>query len=464
MAKAKPDEWYLVVPTDLTPSEIKWFDGLQEKFPFVKRWYGKGWLNTQIANHPDLQRYFLKDQNAEVLDILREMNAERGVLEEGIPDLVKRVGILASRAYDSSASHYLGFSSGQDGISITVSPKAGGANNIEFIPRFNIKGDPERVTSAMQEFQQVIDYGGEVTLAAPQLADITITAPQELGISGTFQVDSISFKSLEDTTGLPLRGTLAVIDASGNTRRIVHVNFDRRQAGQRGLTLHGQITGNLLRVQTRLDIHERKGKLDIEISQEAFQAAPAVLLPVLQFIGELLEGRVLRMKIAGMVSETVIRSPMFQALRPRVAVVEDLAYIQNKLGLYFPMPEPLESGDFHAIRNTRKLLSGEGVSMGRGPIRAHIHRHRLQNFLSMINKGGMLYVESENIRFLLADQEFNLGPGYYVCPHVELGNRRQLLAIARLGGNGENPEAVFELADDHVIKLKLGTRQDLAPE
>ncbi|MEV0624014.1 TetR-like C-terminal domain-containing protein [Nonomuraea sp. NPDC050404] len=63
-----------------------------------------------------------------------------------------------------------------------------------------------------------------------------------------------------------------------------------------------------------------------------------------------------------------------------------------------------------------------------------------------------------------ARHELDLGPGYYICPRVTLGNRQQLQAIARLGGHGEDPEAVFEMQDNHSITLKLRTRQDLPAE
>lgn len=59
-AEHHPSEWYLVVPIDHTPDELEWFDGLKEKFPFVRAWRGKTWLNAHLSGYPELVRGALR--------------------------------------------------------------------------------------------------------------------------------------------------------------------------------------------------------------------------------------------------------------------------------------------------------------------------------------------------------------------------------------------------------------------
>ena len=55
-ARHLPDRRDLLVPIDANPVEQRWFDGLRDEFPFVRRWWGRSWLDKKFAAHPDLVR------------------------------------------------------------------------------------------------------------------------------------------------------------------------------------------------------------------------------------------------------------------------------------------------------------------------------------------------------------------------------------------------------------------------
>ncbi|MFI7415596.1 P-loop NTPase fold protein [Streptomyces sp. NPDC049627] len=76
-ARNPPDQWYLVCAADPTPGDLRWFDELRERFPFVSGWFGASWLDQQLAAQPDFQRYVLLDPSADVLARFERERLER---------------------------------------------------------------------------------------------------------------------------------------------------------------------------------------------------------------------------------------------------------------------------------------------------------------------------------------------------------------------------------------------------
>jgi len=72
-AKNNPIAWHMVVPIDPNPSELRWFNGLKSRFPFIGQWHGKTWLETELVRHPDLVRYATQNK---LLDYVRQYKTE----------------------------------------------------------------------------------------------------------------------------------------------------------------------------------------------------------------------------------------------------------------------------------------------------------------------------------------------------------------------------------------------------
>lgn len=60
---------------DPTEGEEAWFHRLSEQHPFPLRWLGLTWLSARLAQHPEVQRYYLSDERDAVLSLLREQDA-----------------------------------------------------------------------------------------------------------------------------------------------------------------------------------------------------------------------------------------------------------------------------------------------------------------------------------------------------------------------------------------------------
>ena len=52
-------DWTLLLPVDLSPAEIRWFDALRPQFPATNLdWWGKTKLQQLLDDHPDIARHF----------------------------------------------------------------------------------------------------------------------------------------------------------------------------------------------------------------------------------------------------------------------------------------------------------------------------------------------------------------------------------------------------------------------
>ena len=74
---AGPRSWTLVVPIDPTPEERQWFDSLGTGLTVRLEWLGKNWLKAQLAQFPEIIRYFSSAEK-EVVEILtKDQRRER---------------------------------------------------------------------------------------------------------------------------------------------------------------------------------------------------------------------------------------------------------------------------------------------------------------------------------------------------------------------------------------------------
>ncbi|MFJ4836172.1 tetratricopeptide repeat protein [Streptomyces sp. NPDC088747] len=91
-ARHQPDHWDLLVPIDPNPAEQRWFDSLRVKFPFVRHWRGRSWLDNKFAAHPDLVRYALQDAPEYLLERIAEAGVGQSGLADGIGDYLRWTG------------------------------------------------------------------------------------------------------------------------------------------------------------------------------------------------------------------------------------------------------------------------------------------------------------------------------------------------------------------------------------
>jgi hypothetical protein len=123
-AGLQPDSWTLIVPINYNESELKWFDGLREKYEFPLEWNDRDWLDNQMSSFPDIRRYYLEGAADEVVRLMQELNQGEAVLAGGVEDAINRLELLRSRLNDLDPQYRIEISPGPVAAAVAAFPGA----------------------------------------------------------------------------------------------------------------------------------------------------------------------------------------------------------------------------------------------------------------------------------------------------------------------------------------------------
>jgi hypothetical protein len=88
--------WTLMLPRDLNPTEIKWFDTLRKKYPHIQMdWWGKTKLQALLADNPRIARDFQPSPNVIVYVVQKEVDMKKATDQE-LADALRNVAGLSS--------------------------------------------------------------------------------------------------------------------------------------------------------------------------------------------------------------------------------------------------------------------------------------------------------------------------------------------------------------------------------
>jgi hypothetical protein len=102
---ANPVKVTIVVPLDQNEAIIAWLARQQATTAVPLEWWGRTWLETQLAARPHLVRAFARTSYERTLERLAEYHAEQAALPNGMPDAIDRYQRLQART-DEVDRHY----------------------------------------------------------------------------------------------------------------------------------------------------------------------------------------------------------------------------------------------------------------------------------------------------------------------------------------------------------------------
>ncbi|MFI5761573.1 hypothetical protein ACIA8F_11590 [Streptomyces sp. NPDC051563] len=420
-ARHQPDHWDLLVPISPNPGELAWFDGLREEFPFVRDWRGLNWLNQQFAAHQDLIRYALQESGDYILDRIAEARAERDTLLRGIPDLAARYRALQLRAQEISPAYAIRTVLGPDGeTAIHLLPKsdaAQGQRPIRFTGRVSFRRNEPQDEQRRQQFEEAIRFGGEVELAAANLEELTVDAPSELGISGSFPLASLKIAAHRETLSPAMRGQLTIRTPAGVLTASLPVEFTRRMAGVDGGSLFGQDITGFIRIQMRYDRRREAWSQTLSFAPPEI-SLPQEMVPVLRFISRANPGQSMELTIHGP-TVTQLTAPITHSAMPDSWDTDEaetwadafdyLATLQRMTGQFFATPPDYNLKDAHDARNAISLLRGEKVDMPNTVVSLGVDR---PESLDQVSRGNLAFAAKYQAMVVtFGEHQIDLGPG-----------------------------------------------------
>ena len=362
-----PARWILVVPIDPTPAEDQWFRELGKDYCFPIQWFGKTWLDEKMAAFPDIRRYFLDGAEHEVVRLLRELREEQAIVTD-VPDAMGRLRTLHERLNEIDPHYRYELSTGKDtadvrptdvvfsvsfrDMRVDVYPKYSGATKdrpITVNVKLIVDTDDEMVEHAL-------NYGLEATIPPRMVGSVTVDAPSGLG--GDFTETEIVLLPI-NSLGEPVTLALEIMDGD---RLLASwpVHLTQRTGGLRGSILTGTDSTGWL--QTRLKVDVETKDLEAKFWLTPQPTMPGALVPLFQWVDACRPPHHLRFRWqGGLELRSEIRKP-FLADDSLSRVVEALAYLQKRCGIYWEISPSLTPEEGQQILAAATMLKEEATN------------------------------------------------------------------------------------------------------
>ena len=361
-ARHNPVAWYLVVPIDPTPAELTWFENLTGDCPFPCHWRGKTWLDSHMADMPEIRRYYMEDARDEVLELIERANVENSAIQDGVPGAIERLRAIQTEV-NQIDPHYLFYLSSQsdDSVAISVHTRYPGAENdspIHVRPQFVFPDTPEG-QQAQQDLQRSLEFGTTTTIPSEFVRQVTADFPAGLGgeyTGGPFTLGSSINDELPELTMF-----LQVRDNDGGIVAQLPLNLIDRSSGHRGAILTFTDTSRTVTTTLQLDSQTRRLDLNYQFHQPD-EYNPFTLLPAVKLVASLEQGNQLMIVLDGQIAGC--GEPQFSQTFVRQAsgfadFLEALTFLQASTGVYFDIQRDPTDDELVALETGVRLLRGE---------------------------------------------------------------------------------------------------------
>ncbi len=382
-AGLQPDSWSLVVPIDHNPEELEWFDRLRREYPFPLTWHGRTWLDDQMAAFPDTRHYYIEDARDEVLELLREFNAEQGGLGGGAIDAIARLDRIRTRLNELDPQYRFELVTGTAEIAMGAFPGAAmytqrqsehGPVTIAVIPKYRdaLRDRPILITvvlrfpdteagqEAASRFRAFLDYGEATVVDEENVQEFDVEAPGDLGGGrgrGRLLVGPVP------ADGFLLDARLRVFNEAGSQVASLPVRFSIGYGGLRGRTIAGQDATGVLHISVRFDETMHQVKVEVKV-RPAHGILPASLLAPLRLAHALRSPNTATVTVAeGDLWDPIPMPDLNLVPSEYLELVEQLARVQAETNTPFPLPDEIDAEDVATLHRLVRLFDGEPLAL-----------------------------------------------------------------------------------------------------
>jgi hypothetical protein len=459
-----PRTWSLVVPIDATPREQEWFGSLASGTATRLTWLGRTWLEEQLAAHPDIGRYFAGAAE-EVIQLLKDI-AREDALPSDPAGVGLRVIALVARLNEIDPYYAFDFAVAEARTVISCRPRYPDAlrdRPISFSAQLKLDdATPPGLRAAIDDFMV---YGSAVQIPAENISALSIDMPRGLGefAGGGIALDGkIAVAGAAEARHLVLR-----VPPAPPVRHVLLMDILSRSKGPAGgFRLQAQDRAGLLTLDMRLN--PATSTYDAQLSyQFNDQVLPKDAVPVLALCNALAAGE--QMAIATLDGQILaLGSGPFSHLNwpdgdGYLRCARQLAAIQERAGVFFPLPIAFESEDQYWMDYADKLLRGEDVQITWPGSAGQCNRDQVRFFLEETAKIGEAFTFFNRSQEILefAGGKLPLGWVTEIAHSTKIANLGELKTWYDGGGDGQiemrlapanNNQMTVRLADAHEVK------------
>ena len=369
VAGLTPSRWTLVVPIDPTPGELEWFCRLGKGYSFPLEWRGKAWLDEKMAAHTDIRRYFLEDANAEVVQLLRELNKEQAIVTDA-NDAMGRVRVLHERLNEidpyyryelatvtGTANNWpsdVVFSVRQGDVRVDAYAKYRGAvkdRPVSIIAKVTV--GPED-----QPILEPLGYGLASTIPHHMISSLTVDLPSGLG--GKFSGGEFNIFPADTEIDDPIILSLRVM-AEDMVVSSYPVQLKEHTSGPRGSVFTGTDSTGWLTMRLTINVVDEDVEAEFRVIPQS--GMPKTLVPLFQWLDAFQPARHLNIRWPeGFEAHSEISRPFWTEGSP-VRFIEALADLQEHAGVYSDVPLSLSEEEAQQIATIAALMRGDTIEL-----------------------------------------------------------------------------------------------------
>ena len=363
-AEHEPVAWYLVVPVDPTPGELEWFEQLTTEGPFPCRWMGKTWLDSHMADMPELRRYYLENARDEIIELIERLNMEGTALGDGVQGAIERFRAIQDELNQTDPHYTFHMASQVNGaIKVTIRPRYRGADRdrpMHLRPVFSFPDTPEG-RRMREELQASIDFGMSCTIPAEFIERVQLDLPAGLGgeyIEGSLSLGSSSPENPGDET-MELR----ILNRDQTILNQLSLKRTNITYGERGPRRTFVDTSSAITAFLQVDLTQEQVDCTFQFSQPDEYSPPA-LLPAVRLLASLSTEAIVAVVINGEhVCDSAIdpSSQFVQEAQGYANLLEALSFLQLTTGIDFFIRGDLTHEEVKALDVAVRLLRGEAL-------------------------------------------------------------------------------------------------------
>lgn len=416
-----PKHWHLIMPLDMTPKELDWYNGLKDEYSFVSEFTrGKTWLDSELARRLDIVRYYTGDSNSEIISYLRELRAEEAALSNGVPDAIERVNRLISRLDEVDPHYSFGIHITPNGeVRTEIHPKYPGAEldrPILIKAKFSFPRTPEGEAAAA-DFMDSLDYGTPAELPGDFVQSIEVDAPA--GMGGTWSGGSLKLGSVAEPAPHGVQYSAVVTNPHGRPLASIPLTLTNRFRGDKGAQIEFRDTTGFLSVRSRINVANRTANFTFGFEYRDC-VLPSSLLPTLRFLSHFKVDNQWGLAVNDEVTQLQTLSEAFMPdLVEYARYIDILATLQEYTGFSFPVPEELTESDAERLKTAIFLIRGNNLVKTWDRASIVFTREGLENWRTLTGQGS---------RQILMQEDFYTE----ICGHqIYVGQVRKHIASAR---------------------------------
>ncbi|MFJ4380095.1 hypothetical protein ACIP28_17825 [Streptomyces albidoflavus] len=458
-ASHNPKEWRLVMPLDLTPGELEWYNSLKGEYPFIGEFTrGLTWLDSEMARRSDIVRYYVGDSNSEIVGYLREMNREEAALANGVTDAVSRVERIIAQLNNIDPHYVFGVHLGPAGVvKTTVHPRYPGAEldrPIVIKANFTFPKTPEGEAAAAS-FRDSMDYGVPMVLSDSFIQSVEVDAPA--GMGGTFPGGVLAIGSVQQSLESDdVRFAVVAADACGRPLATLPLKLAGRFRGGRGVQLEFSDESEFLSLRVRVAIPEKTGAFTFKFAHKG-GVLPSALLPTIRFLLHLKVGNQWGLSRDGVVSDL---HALPEAFMPEIAeygrYLKILAKLQEFTNFQFPVPQEMSDAEIEMLKRVMHLIDGNSFKGSWGSARIILTREGVESWRAITGSDSRQILIQEDFYAEMCGNRIYVGQ---LRKHVASARVENLPTVEMMSpGCNEFPVSLIP-GDDDTITVSLVPRE-----